>query len=77
MKFCCEAFVREVKDHSAFAGGGLMYPPEMRPIGQIEQDQDGTWNVNGCCGGGCCVLTKVRFCPFCGTALPSHLEAAE
>lgn len=23
-------------------------------------------HVNGCCGGGCYVLTDLWFCPFCG-----------
>ena len=29
------------------------------------------WNVPGCCGGGCYVLHAIRFCPFCGAALPA------
>lgn len=28
------------------------------------------WAVDGCCGGGCVVLTGLKFCPFCGTKLP-------
>lgn len=70
MAFCCEALAKEVGEHKAFAGGGMMYPPGMSPTGQIEQDRDGSWNVNGCCGGGCYVLNEIKFCPFCGTALP-------
>jgi len=42
----------------------------MNPDPQIEQSDDGTWAVNGCCGGGCYVLIDVRFCPFCGSAVP-------
>ena len=30
---------------------------------------DGSWNVNGCCGGGCYVLSEIRFCPYCGRHL--------
>lgn len=41
----------------------------MRPTAQIEKDEDGAWNINGCCGGGCCVVVGVKFCPFCGTNL--------
>jgi hypothetical protein len=26
-------------------------------------------HVNGCCGG-CCVLTDIKHCPFCGARLP-------
>lgn len=29
----------------------------------------GGWHVNGCCGGGCYVLTDIKYCPFCGKAL--------
>ncbi len=31
-----------------------------------EQLEDGAWAVNGCCGGGCFVVTGIRYCPFCG-----------
>ena len=27
------------------------------------------WVVNGCCHGGCCVLTWISYCPWCGTYL--------
>lgn len=67
---CCEKMAKETSGHQDFAGFGLMYPPGMRPDAQIEQDRDGTWNINGCCGGGCYVITEMLFCPFCGTALP-------
>ena len=69
MAYCCEAFAKEAKSAQAAAGGGFLYPPEMAPTGQIEQSDDLTWNVNGCCGGGCYVLTGIKFCPFCGTNL--------
>lgn len=26
----------------------------------------GSWALNGCCGGGCFVMTGINFCPFCG-----------
>ena len=38
----------------------------------IEALDDGTWSVNGCCGGGCFVLNDIRFCPFCG-----HLHTSQ
>lgn len=25
--------------------------------------------INGCCGGGCYVITGINFCPFCGINL--------
>ena len=37
---------------------------------QIEfYEKDRTWSVNGCCGGGCYVLSNIEFCPFCGKKL--------
>jgi len=71
-KFCCDAFAEEAGHLQSPAGGGL-YPPEMRPSAQFEPDEDGkTWNINGCCGGGCFVVTDMKFCPFCGSAI--HAE---
>jgi hypothetical protein len=35
----------------------------------LERDADGSYNVNGCCGGGCYVLSEVNYCPYCGTKL--------
>ena len=72
---CCESFAKELREHQAFAGGG-MYPAILQPTGQIEQDDDGTWNVNGCCGGGCFVITGMKFCPFCGARLPMKADAS-
>ncbi len=67
---CCAELAKEIGEHKALAGGGFAYPPSMHPTGQIEQANDGSWNVNGCCGGGCYVLNDIKFCPFCGTKLP-------
>jgi len=70
MKHCCDKFAEEAGRVQAMAGGGLMYPDAMRPKAQFEPDGDGeTWNINGCCGGGCFVVTEMRFCPFCGAKL--------
>lgn len=74
MKFCCDAFAKEAGAVQAMVGGGFMYPAEMHPNAQFEPDKDGTWNINGCCGGGCYVVTKMKFCPYCGTSL---LNASE
>jgi hypothetical protein len=35
------------------------------------------WHVNGCCGGGCYVLSDILFCPFCGSRLPVSDEERE
>lgn len=67
--FCCDRFAHEAGHLQALAGGGFAYPPGMRPSAQFQRDSDGTWNVNGCCGGGCYVITEMRFCPFCGSKL--------
>jgi hypothetical protein len=66
-KFCCESFAEQAGHLQAPAGGGSIYPIEMRPTAQFEPDKNGSWNINGCCGGGCYVVTEMKFCPFCGT----------
>ncbi len=66
-KFCCEQFAEEVDAYKDPVGGGYLYPPDMRPSGQIVYTEG--WHVNGCCGGGCYVLSDIKFCPFCGTKL--------
>ena len=30
---------------------------------------EGDWGISGCCGGGCYVVKKMKFCPYCGAAL--------
>lgn len=67
--FCCEKFAKEVGEVGSFSGGGMLYPADQHPTGQIEMMDDGTWAVNGCCGGGCYVLTDLKFCPFCGAKI--------
>lgn len=70
MTYCCDEFEKEASGLQSMAGGGFLYPPGMHPNAQFELDDDGkTWNINGCCGGGCFVVTSMRFCPFCGSAL--------
>ena len=44
----------------------------------LERSSADSWSLNGCCGGGCFVMTKIRFCPFCGTMLqPVYAEPRE
>ena len=69
MNFCCERFMKEAGSLQSPIGGGFAYPESARPKAQFEQDDDGSWNINGCCGGGCYVVTEMRYCPFCGAAL--------
>ena len=65
-KYCCDRFAKECDEYKSPLGGGWLYPPGTAPVSQIERDASGTFNVNGCCGGGCFVLTEIRFCPWCG-----------
>ena len=66
---CCEKWAKETAHIKAMAGGGFAYPEIAHPSAQIEPREDGTWSINGCCGGGCYVITEVRFCPFCGASV--------
>lgn len=34
----------------------------------VEKLKDG-FAINGCCGGGCYVISKIKYCPFCGEKL--------
>lgn len=67
-EFCCERFAKEAGEYQAPVGGGF-YPSSLRPDAQFEKSDDGTWSINGCCGGGCFVVTEMKFCPFCGINL--------
>lgn len=69
VKHCCEKFARDAGELGGLVGGGFLYPPSMRPASQFEKQDDGTWSINGCCGGGCYVVNEMRFCPYCGTDL--------
>lgn len=69
MGYCCKEFAEQAGELQAPVGGGGLYPDEMRPLAQFEPDDDGTWSINGCCGGGCFVVTNMRFCPYCGAKL--------
>ncbi len=69
MKYCCEQFAKQAGYLQPPVGGGALYPSEMRPLAQFEPDNDGTWNINGCCGGGCYVVIEMKFCPYCGSKL--------
>jgi hypothetical protein len=61
---CCDKWAEATG--KVLSRGGAWYPPEAAPEAQIERDDAKGWNVNGCCGGGCYVLTDLVFCPWCG-----------
>lgn len=45
--------------------------------GQVEYDTNAdSWDVNGCCGGGCFVLVDLKYCPFCGQKLEAQSDNA-
>ena len=70
-KYCCDKFAKAAGHLQAPVGGGSLYPYQLPPYAQFERDA-GTWNINGCCGGGCYVVTEMKFCPFCGSSLETH-----
>lgn len=70
MTHCCKEFAEQAGELTSVVAGGGLYPPAMRPRAQFEpDDNEKTWNINGCCGGGCFVVTGMRFCPYCGKGL--------
>ena len=70
MKHCCNKFAKQAGELQPPVGGGHLYPSIMTPNAQFEPDiENKTWNINGCCGGGCFVVTEMSFCPFCGLKL--------
>ena len=69
MRYCCAEFEKQAGYLQAPVGGRFLYPPTAIPLAQFEKDDDGAWAINGCCGGGCYVVTGMRFCPYCGAKL--------
>lgn len=54
-----QAAIRHIRSHKT----GLINE-------NIEYDkEDKSFNIDGCCGGGCCVVVGMTHCPFCGTDL--------
>jgi len=58
--YCCADFAEQAERDEA-------------DVGTFVRIQKGSWNINGCCGGGCFVVYDMIFCPFCGTYL-EHIE---
>jgi hypothetical protein len=70
VSYCCEEFSKQASALQSMVGGGFLYPASARPSAQFEYDEDEkTWYIHGCCGGGCSVVTGMRFCPYCGTKI--------
>lgn len=56
MKYCCEKFAAKVERFQF---------EDVAPL----TEEEAPWAINGCCGGGCYVVTGMRYCPYCGTKL--------
>ena len=65
-KYCCDMFEYKATNYD---GRPESLYPRPRPKGQFEKDSDGDWCINGCCGGGCFVVSAMKYCPFCGKKL--------
>jgi len=64
---CCDKWAEATGELLSVGPSAVVYTSiGEAPEAQIVQSEDGTWDVYGCCGGGCYVLTELRFCPFCG-----------
>jgi hypothetical protein len=59
MKYCCEQFAEQTGHQN---------------VGFEFYHNDQTWSINGCCGGGCWVVTGMQFCPYCGAKLEPEIE---
>ena len=66
MKPCCEKWT-EATGAVLSTGPAAMAYPGPGADAQIEHNPEaGSWDVYGCCGGQCFVLTDLKFCPWCG-----------
>ena len=60
-KYCCDDFANNVE--GPYDESYIIYDPP----GRWEEGYDG-WNIRGCCGH-CNVVSKIKYCPFCGKEL--------
>ena len=65
-RYCCNEFEEKA---TQYEGKGISMYPSGPPKAQFELDSDNSWGINGCCGGGCFVVTGMKYCPFCGAKL--------
>ena len=76
-EYCCERFRYYATHYEGGPFARYNYPPAEYPEAQIVLTSDGTWSVNGCCGGGCFVIEDMKYCPFCGCMLNEKEEEAK
>ena len=56
MNYCCQKF---------------KYQAELPPNSPGWFEFCEGWSIEGCCGGGCYVVSYMKYCPFCGSLLES------
>ena len=61
-EWCCETFANYTRASEGLGAGA----PALH-----QSDDDGSWNVFGCCGGNCYMVIDLRFCPWCGKEIKS------
>lgn len=65
-EYCCKEFEYKATHYD---GKPVSMYPLPRPEAQFKKDEDGEWGIYGCCGGGCYVVSDMKYCPFCGKEL--------
>ena len=76
IKPCCKQFAEQMLDKPSFVGSGLLYPDNPNTQGEYDEEEK-SWDINGCCGGGCYVLTDIKYCPWCGKQCPIPIRDSE
>lgn len=56
--------MREVLDANTLCDCG-----EWKTVNEPVDKLDDGYAINGCCGGGCYVISGILYCPFCGKVL--------
>lgn len=66
-KFCCAEFE---KDATVEKGARVSQFEWMKAWTEKNgTHHEARWDIGGCCGGHCSVVSDMRFCPYCGTKL--------
>lgn len=65
---CCEHMDKAIEDRvfEVTLGGDKGY--------RGKEDGYNHYNINGCCGGGCYVLSWIQYCPYCGSMIGTPTE---
>lgn len=68
-KVCCESFAKLLGTSGGKSPLAVGYAGQFGSTRQVDLEADGTYNIAGCCGGGCYVVEDARFCMFCGAEI--------